>query len=263
MNKHNRRRIGGRKLLLQAALMIICLCVTVPLCFLAFVSLQSGIGGGYVALFSADNPLWIAYRNSLYVCTLSLTGQLVTSILGGWGLAKYQFPGRGVLLFSCVILMMLPVQAVLLPQYLLLRSLGLLDTLWALILPGMFSPLGTVLLWHGFSKFPNEIVEAAASEGAGWFVTLWRIVLPECKRELSVLILVSLADSWNLLEQPMAYIKTTENYPLSVYLSTAAISDLSQRAAACIAALIPIFVIFLLLVRFVIPDRVKGVVENG
>ncbi|MDD2993423.1 MAG: hypothetical protein PHG73_07740 [Pygmaiobacter sp.] len=151
---------------------------------------------------------------------------------------------------------------VLLPQYLLLRTCGLLDTLWALILPGIFSPLGTVLLWHGFSNLPNEMVEAAALEGTGWAITLWRIVLPECKRELSVLVLIALAENWNLLEQPMAYIKSAEKYPLSVYLSTA-IADTAQSAAACIAALVPIFVLFLLLVRCVLPGRAADARNSG
>lgn len=230
----------------KAVLFVALLCALLPLLCLVVLSFHEH-ASGYIALKNIENPIWRAYANSLIVCEASLLGQLLIGILGGWGLAHYRFPGRRVLLFLCITLMLMPVQALLLPQYLLLRQLGLLNTVWALVLLGSFSPLGTVLLWNGFRTIPKQILEAAECEGANLPVLITKIALPMCKRELSALVLVSIAESWNLLEQPMAYISSAENYPLSVYLATAAIDNATEQLAACVVALVPVALAFCLL----------------
>lgn len=247
-------KIWRARLRAKILLAAVCLAVLLPLACLLAASLAGG-GRGYKALLAPQNPFWRAYGNTLLVCAASLTGQLAISVLGGWGLARYRFAGRGPLLFICVLLMLLPVQALLLPQYLLLRTCGLLDSLWALSLPGVCSPLGAVLLWHGFHSLPTEMLEAAQAEGAGLWVVLRRIALPACRRELAVLLLVTLSEQWNLLEQPMAYLKTPESFPLSIYLATDALRAGPERFAACVAALVPLLTAFLLLVGAALPQE--------
>ena len=210
-----------------------------PLARLALLS-----AGGWGELLAQPGAFARAWGNSALVCLGSLAGQLLTGIPGAWGLARYRFPGRRALLVCCALLVLVPAQAMVLPQYLLLQKLGLLDSLWALILPGAFSPLGTLLLWRGFSALPRELVETARDAGAGLFGVLGRVALPLCRRELAAFFLLSLADSWNQLEQPMAFVRTESLYPLSVWLSTGAWQDPALLAAQCLLSLLPLALAF-------------------
>ena len=200
--------------------------------------------GGWGELLAQPGAFARAWAGSALVCLGCLAGQLLTGIPGAWGLAQYRFPGRRALLVCCALLVLVPAQAMLLPQYLLLQKLGLLDSLWALILPGAFSPLGTLLLWRGFSALPRELVETARDAGAGLFGLLGRVALPLCRRELAAFILISLADSYNQLEQPMAFIRDPELYPLSVWLSTGAYQNPALPAAQCLLSLLPLALAF-------------------
>ncbi len=231
-HKHSRQWSGRGLLLLAAALTI------APV--LHLVTQTFAHTGGRAFLLVLENPAFsAACQSSAFVCLAALCGQLLVSIFGGWGLASCRFPGRSALLLLCGVLILLPTQTLLLPQYWMLRQLHLLDRLWALVLPLSFFPLGSLLLWHGFSAIPHEVIEAAQLAGAGPLMLLRRIALPLCRRELFMLILISAAEGWNLLEQPMAYLKAPERYPLSVYLSTEAISDPQQLLAACVLTLAP------------------------
>lgn len=94
-------------------------------------------------------------------------------------------------------------------------------------------------------------------EGAGVWTTLCKIVLPACKRALIMLALICLSETWNLLEQPMALIKTPARYPLSVYLATASLAQPLRRFAACVAALLPVLLLYLLLARAFLPSKAE------
>ena len=247
--KHNKRQpfncklLGWRLLLLSLAVL-----VSMPVIYIVIQSF-AGTPSSYFTLI-AENPAFsAAFQNSVFLCLASLSGQLIVSILGGWGLARYHFPGKKVILFLCGVLMLIPTQALLLPQYLMLKPLHLLNRLWSLVLPLTFSPLGSLLLWHGFSAIPREEIESAEIAGANLFTVLHKIALPMCKREISMLVIISVSESWNLLEQPMAYIKTPTRYPLSVYLSTASITDPKQLLAACVLTLVPVAALFFALAK--------------
>ncbi len=199
-------------------------------------------------LFASQSSIyWQAYHNSIFLLITCLIGQSAISILGGWGLARYSFIGRKTLLCACVILALFPPQVMLFPQYLLLEALGLLGSLWGIVLLSICAPLGSVLLWHGFSVLSDEMIEAAQLEGASTLHVLWKIALPNCKQQLAVFCFIASAEIWSLLEQPMVYLKDSSLYPLSVYLSTAAYQSKAQLAIDALLALVPMFIIFALL----------------
>lgn len=199
--------------------------------------------------FFANSTYWQAYANSAFLIATCLVGQFVVSVLGGWGLARYEFWGRKALLACCVVLALFPPQVMLYPQYILLNGLGLLHSLWGLVFLSVACPLGSVLLWHGFSNLSDEMLEAAQLDGASTWYCMARLALPLCKRELAVFAFIASAETWNLLEQPMAYLTNSTQYPLSVYLSTAAYQSQMQLAVNAALAILPMLALFLMLFR--------------
>lgn len=147
-------------------------------------------------------------------------------------------------LFFCLLVVTLPLQVLVFPLYQMFQRLGLLDTLWALILPGAFSPLGAILMWHAFSGIPAEQIQSAEELGANEAQILFRLALPLCKRDVLLLCLVTLAEKWNQLEFSMAFLQSKENYTLSVYLATNAVSDTVQLLADCLFSLLPLCIVF-------------------
>ena len=133
----------------------------------------------WLVILCAQNPegareiLWeepfTLYRfwNSLLLCSAITLGQMLVSCWAGFALAKYPIPGKGYLTTLLVILMLLPLQVTLVPSYLILDALGLLNTIWALILPSVFSPFGTVVMWITFRAVPEDLLDAARLDGAG------------------------------------------------------------------------------------------------
>lgn len=191
-----------------------------------------------------QTPFWHAYGNTLAVCGAALLVQFAVGILGGYALAKCAFPGRRLLFWVCVIALLLPIQALILPQYLMLDFLQLLDTPAALIVTGGFSPFGVLLMWYGFDRIPEETIEAAYCEGAGTRRILFRVALPMAKPYLAALMLISLSDLWNMLEQPMAFLKSEASYPLSVHLAQIPASAAALRYTECLLAVLPLLLIF-------------------
>ena len=147
-------------------------------------------------------------------------------------------------LFFCLLVVTLPLQVLVFPLYQIFQRLGLLDTLWALILPGAFSPLGAILMWHAFSGIPAEQIQSVEELGANEAQILFRLARPLCKRDVLLLCLVTLAEQWNQLEFSMAFLQSKENYTLSVYLATNAVSDTVQLLADCLFSLLPLCIVF-------------------
>ena len=133
----------------------------------------------------------------------------------------------------------------LVPNFRILGTLGLLDTQWALVLPAMFAPLGTFLMTQSFRAVPDEILEAAQLDGASMGTVLWRILVPSSKNGLACVIVLTFLEAWNMVEQPMAYLKDSAQYPLSVSLATTGARDQAVQLACCLLALLPPLLLFL------------------
>ena len=114
----------------------------------------------------------------------------------------------------------------------------------ALVLPALFAPLGTFLMTQSFRAVPDEIVEAAQLDGASTFTILWRILVPCGKNGLACVIVLTFLESWNMVEQPMAYLKEPAQYPLSVSLATTGARDPAVQLACCLLALLPPLLLF-------------------
>lgn len=160
------------------------------------------------------------YGNTLTLAISSVVLQTAVALPAGYVLARsVSIHIRRICLVLCGLLMLLPQQALMLPQYLMLQKLGLLDTLAGLLLVTAFQPWMVLLLWFGTSRIDREIFDAAACDGAAGMTFSQRIYLPLMAPYLAATALLSMAESWNLLEQPMIFLQQKIHYPLSILLS--------------------------------------------
>lgn len=192
-----------------------------PFCFLFLRSFWDGgvtLQPYYDVFLSTSRYLDSFWRSLGLTCTVAV-GQLAVSVPAGFCFAKRSFPGKRILAFLLVALLVLPVQVTLVPNYLMLKNLGLLNTYAALILPALFAPFGTFLLGQSFRSIPNALLDAARLDGCGTIGLLWRIVMPMRKGTMACVAILAFLDAWNMVEQPLAYLRSFQEYPLSVGLA--------------------------------------------
>lgn len=158
-------------------------------------------------------------RNTLLTAILSVIGALLSSSLVAFGFARLKFPGRDLIFKLLLSTMMLPAAVTLLPQFLLFRSLGWVDTLLPLWAPAFFaSAFNVFLLRQFFMQIPNELEDAAKIDGAGVLQTFWRVMLPQIGPALAVVAIWTFIGAWNNFMGPLIYINSPENMPLSYAL---------------------------------------------
>lgn len=198
----------------------------------------------YYEVFLASPQYLLHFWLSMgLACSIAL-GQLIVSVLAGYGFAKCKFKGKNVLFFFLMVLMVLPLQVTLVPNYIVLDELNLLDTYKSLILPVIFIPLGTFIMTQGFRAIPNEIIDAAKVDGCRTLPIIVRIAVPMNKSGLICTLLLSFLDSWNMVEQPIAYIKDFDRWPLSVSLASTLPADPTVRLVCCMLAILPPLFLF-------------------
>ena len=171
-------------------------------------------------------------------------GQVVVGAPAAWALSRLEFRGRRELRMLYLVLMLLPFQVTMVPSYLTLHSLGLLDTIWAIILPGVFSTFPVFIMQRGFDAVPMPLLEAAAIDGANPWQQFWRIGVPVGLPGILAALTIGFLDAWNALEQPMIFLKTPVNWPLSMYLTNITGNDLALTMAASLLMLLPAVLIF-------------------
>ena len=229
-----------------------------PFCFLFLRSFWDGgvtLQPYYDVFLSTSRYLDSFWRSLGLTCTVA-AGQLVVSVPAGFCFAKRSFPGKRILAFLLVALLVLPVQVTLVPNYLMLKNLGLLNTYAALILPALFAPLGTFLLGQSFRSIPNALLDAARLDGCGTIGLLWGIVMPMRKGTMACVAILAFLDAWNMVEQPLAYLRSFQEYPLSVGLAYAAPQGVAVQMVCCLLAALPPLFLF----AFFSQDLVDGIV---
>lgn len=190
-----------------------------------------------------DSPeFFTMFWNSVTITAGILLGQFAVAVPAAWGLAKLHLPRKLGNLY--MVLMLLPFQVLMYPEYLVLKSLGLLNTLWAVILPGVFSAYPVFLLTRFFAAIPEEILEAARLDGAGEWQIFRYIALPLGLPGLLSVGILSFLDAWNLIEQPMTFLKNRALWPLSLFLPETTLTDAGLGFAAALLMLIPALLLF-------------------
>lgn len=199
---------------------------------------------GYYEVFFATPDYLAKFWVSLLLAVGAILGQMVISCMGGFAFAFYDFPGKRLLYSLLCLFMLIPLQVTLLPNYLLLDQLGALNTYWALLLPLAFAPLGTFLLTQIFRSVPTDILQAARLDGAGTLQVMVKVLLPCGKSGVSTLIILTLIESWNMVEQPLIYLKDVGSYPLSVFLASRYTENLPLQFVCCVLSLLPLALCF-------------------
>ncbi len=200
---------------------------------------------GYYEVFFATPDYLAKFWVSLLLSVGAILGQMVISCMGGFAFAFYDFPGKKLLYGLLCLFMLIPLQVTLLPNYILLDQLGTLNTYWALLLPLAFAPLGTFLLTQIFRSVPADILHAARLDGAGTLQVLARVLLPCGKSGVSTLIILTLIESWNMVEQPLIYLRDVGSYPLSVFLASRYMENLPFQFVCSVLSLLPLALCFL------------------
>mgnify|MGYP002554795557 FL=1 len=184
--------------------------------------------------------------NTMGYAAITLAGMFLVAPLAAFVFAKLRFKGNSVLFFLYVFLLLLPFQVLCVPLYLTVSTLHLMDTPWAFILPEIFSPLYVFLLRQFMRSIPDSILEAAALDGAGLIRTYLRIILPLSKPALAVCGVLCAAKCWNMIEQPLLFLKNASLYPLSLYIHEMMNAGQAEFLSTCVLAAVPVLLLFLI-----------------
>lgn len=209
--------------------------------------------GNYVEVWFGDLSMMQYFGNSLMVTGISVLGDLVTASMAGYAFAQLNFKGRDKVFLIYLATAIVPYQLLLVPRFMFFQQLGLYDTLWALILPGIFTLFGTFLLRQFFIACPPELGEAARIDGAGEWAVFWRIYLPQARPMLAALAIIRFVGSWNDYETPLVMLSSEQKYtvPLGLTQFIDAEGGLSAglAMAASVSSVIPILIVFLIFQR--------------
>ena len=200
--------------------------------------------------------------NSAFVSLAVTLLELVTSSLAAYAFARLHFPGRDKLFLLYLGTLMIPGQVTLIPNFLLMRWFGWIDTYLALIIPAAFTAFGTFLLRQFFLSIPRELEEAARADGASYFRVYWQIILPLSGPALATLAVFSFMTQWNAFIWPLIVTDREELRTVTVglrYFQDELVTDYHYLMAGSVMSVIPVLIIFLLLQRYF----VRGIALTG
>ncbi len=200
----------------------------------------------YWHILIEDTSVLRYYFNSIVYTLTILVCQAIIVPAMAYALSRYKYPGRDLLSFLIIVLLLLPFQITMVPTVLMLRNLELIDTLWAMILPSIASPFYVFLIRQNMLGIPNELFEAAQIDGAGPIRCFFHIALPVSRAILGAALALSFADCWNMVEQPLVFLPTqTSLYPLSVAFNQLSRTSTGVEFAGASLFLIPALLIYL------------------
>jgi multiple sugar transport system permease protein len=201
----------------------------------------------------------LKFWNSVILVVPIVIFQLFVACLASYGFSRYKGKLRALIFFLYTILMLMPYQVTLVPNYLVSDYLGLLDSYWAIWLPGIFSPFAVFLLTRNLKRIPMSIYEAAKIDGASEFQIFWHICMPIIKGAIIAVAILIFIDYWNMVEQPLIMLSNAERYPLSVFLSKINEGEIGIAFATATINMIPCLLIFLYGEKYL----VEGITSQG
>ncbi|MER5612588.1 carbohydrate ABC transporter permease [Streptomyces sp. NPDC002215] len=215
--------------------------------------LQDTIGFGRVLL------------NSVGIAVVHTVLSSLISAMCGYGLAKYRFRGRGLLLGAVLATMMIPFQVLLVPLFQMMASVGWIDSYQAVILPFLANSFGILLMRQGFVDFPDELLESARIDGSGELRTFYQVVLPCVRPQLGALVIFTFMAQWNSFIWPLLMLNSEDKYTVPVALNTlTGLShvDYSGLMLGSLLATLPLMLLFLLFQRQFVAGLLGGAVKG-
>ena len=194
-----------------------------------------------------DTPqFFVMFWNSVKIALPAVLGQFLLGAPAAWALSRMRFRGRKVLFTLYICLMLMPFQVTMVPNFLVMDSLGLLDSLWAVILPYAFSAFPVFIMVKSFDAVPRAMLEAAAIDGAGYWRTFLNIGLPLGLPGILAALLLGFLECWSTIEQPIVFLRDPVNWPLSLYLPQIVSEKLGLAMSASLLMLMPAVLVFLI-----------------
>lgn len=217
----------------------------------------------YAYIFGRSSLFSQWFINSVIISVIGTTVNIFLNTMAGYALARLSFPGRQRIFYGLLAMMMVPSQVLLIPNYLILVNLGLLDSFGALIIPAAINIGNIFMMRQFFVSFPRDIEEAASIDGLGRFQTFFKIVMPLAMPSIATQAVFTFMGFWNEFMKPMLYISTPTRYTLTLGLQTFQAKDGGVRwdhtMAASIITIIPIIAIYLIFNKYFL----KGIRMDG
>ncbi|MBQ7257061.1 MAG: carbohydrate ABC transporter permease [Abditibacteriota bacterium] len=273
-----------KQTILNNTIIIICLCaigigMLLPLIWMLSTSLKEGNAVNSFPPEWIPNPIkWSNYKdaveavpffryfmNSVIISVTVTFGQVLTSAMAAYAFSRLNFPGRDTLFFGYLATMIIPGSVTMIPTFILFRSLHLVDTYTALILPGMFSAYGTFMLRQFFMSLPRELEDAAKIDGCTLPMVFWNVILPLSKPGLATLATFTFLGSWNNFMWPLVVTSSELKKVLPLGLMSFQGQYSTQTnllMAGSLIALIPIILVFLFNQRYFIKGIQMGAVKG-
>lgn len=215
----------------------------------------------YVYMFESA-PWHIYFANTLFVTVLTIIGQVVTCSMAAYAFARLKFRGRDLCFLLYLATMMIPYDVVMIPIFKIVSGMGLVDTLWSLIIPGIFNAFGTFLLRQFFLTLPVELEDAAKIDGCGYPRIYWEVIMKNSKPALMTLIIFTFMNTWNAFKQPLIYLNDSKNWTLALGLNKfkgTYVTQWNQMMAGALITMIPVIILYIFAQKYF----VQGIVMSG
>ena len=207
-------------------------------------------------------PIFSWFKNSVVSSVIGTVAMLFTSSIAGFVFAKYEFRWKNIIFWCILATMMVPPQAIMIPSFLLVQSMGMYDSISALIVPRLVGGFGIYLCRQFIEEIPDSLCEAAAMDGASDMFVYWRIVLPLIVPAISALAIFTFLEKWNDYLGPLLFLSNPKNMtmPLAIsYFNSQRQSDVGATMAASTLVMLPVTVVFLCFQK----QFVKGIAITG
>ncbi len=214
------------------------------------------------ALIWQKVPMLTYFKNTAFIALVVTFLQTLTSSFAAYAFAKLRFKGRDVLFMAYIATIAVPWQAYMLPQFIMMRSMGLYDTLWAMVVLQAFSAFGVFLMRQFYQSIPTDLCEAARIDGLSEYGIWARIMLPLSKAAIATLVIFTFVGTWNDYMGPMIYLTRDVNKTIQVGLRRFIqenSSDYHLIMAASVCSLLPVSIVFLCLQKYFI----EGIATSG
>jgi len=193
-----------------------------------------------------ENQQYLKYFINTCIYSIAIVlGQVIIAPIAAYCFAMFNFRFKNHLFFLYILVMLMPFQAVMIPNFIAIKNMGLYDSAWSMIVPNIFSPFAVFLMRQFFLTVQKESIEAAKIDGASDLRIYLQIALPSVKPGLIVMVILGLAEAWNLVEQPLLFLVDETKYPLSVVLRNQEIIPFRILFAGSVMFIMPIILLFM------------------
>lgn len=198
----------------------------------------------YVEILIDTPEYMVLLWNTIINTILILMGQIVIAVPAAWGITRLNKHLKSGIILFYTILMILPFVIMMLPQYIVLNKLSLLNTRWAIVLPSIFSPFSVFMLYHYFEGISDTIIEQARIDGASNMDIFFRIVIPVGKPSIIATCFLGFIEAWNMIEQPIIFIKNQQLWPVTLFGANITSQNMGIIFTASVITMIPAACIF-------------------